>query len=706
MAWVKVQGKAKEEYEAYLTKDTIVVDPYGNETPVDSTGKKADQIEAEIQGLVEKWDRNGVYARKNLPDGHPDKLATAMRVGIPPPKGKGYIAAVQYDSYDVGFTIDEVADPARAKIAMDTVKAWANQCNLPGSVGKRLYTYQDWHRDGTNGIPHIRIQVNRVLYDPNDKNAALKQMAYGGHDGHKTTDLDMLMTSLADAGFSVQKAVSLGENGEVLKQATAYNKDTLADEVDQDLQERGIETPAPRIAPAARDWTVADPGRSDVLSARRAEVLARMASARAELERIEDAQANEIQIGKLTKERIELNQNIKNLTHDVTEKTASIDGFAETVKADLAVLAPDFAQATAELPATEVVQAGLAKHVEIETNLTTELTNTQQELAQITTAKDTLEQEVINASLAVSAPFDNADAADIQGKDLPEKITSLHTKYASQLKAAEDEWLIEIKAKDEVIDATQTELNTTKESITEAVDVLRAFNPDLFKGNPDLEKSLRSVMQAAVAATKIEQEKVVEVEAKNDALEEQNDALAKKTQALTTENERLAEEKTKAEQALKDIQAQLDEQSKKVQELTNAEDTIRRIIKPKIRDIEGFESATLDEAVTSLTEKYDTVVKERDVANSQVEMLKEDREMLRTQVSELGAKLDAQVVRHEEQMTAMRAEFKSEIAQVSQGQAGRGSGPTQGTGAAVQRTSPAQGTPPGGPKKKGPEIPE
>lgn len=51
---------------------------------------------------------------------------------------------LQYTSYDLTFTLEELATPAKRQKIWNIVADWAAKCRLPGKEGARLATVQDW----------------------------------------------------------------------------------------------------------------------------------------------------------------------------------------------------------------------------------------------------------------------------------------------------------------------------------------------------------------------------------------------------------------------------------------------------------------------------------------------------------------------------------------------------------------------------------
>jgi chromosome segregation ATPase len=716
MTTVAFQGE-DENYQAYINKDTIVVDPYGNEVTIKgiNTGKTSGQIQKEIDTEVHKWDRQMVYTRKQLPETHSEYLQTNMRVGNP--KERGYIPAKQWDRYDVGFDPAEVADPVRREQAMNIVKDWAQNCELVGRAGKRAYTYQDWHLDGASGMPHIRVVVNRVVYDEHDKNVARNSMSIS-KGGDRNMDIHNLNVRLQNAGFSAVAQVGAKHNGQQINPAISQNQVLPADQViakaDQALTDAGVQPPAPKHD---KDFTLLDHGRKDLLNQRYQELVKEVDEKRREMERVQAAMETEEQIAALLNERGEFERKVNDLGVEVEQKTAAINDFAEVVRTDLAERDPEFAERTAELPAEEVVKAGLEKHVEITNTLQAELDTRLAELDQAVQELGTTRTEMDDA---LAQYFETEELAELEGKSAFEKVDALGEKLtrqveetASQLRAKTEDWLNTNKELADTRaerDAKAEELTTAKADIDGAIALLRNDMPELFKNNPDLEKSMRASMEAAIKHSKsVEQErdelasKLQETEAAKEQLEEQNDTLVNQNKELKTDLEKMQDERDEARRQLAEVTAKLTETTKRVETLEKVEGNIRNLLKRERE--EGWQSMSAEEAVETLTRKYDDISRDKITAVGQVEFYKEQITTLNTKVDKLEERLDEQRRETQEQIAKQQQAHAQQMAELVKGQVGQNQGnvPTQG---GQPQTTPTQGPTGNPPQSKGPSISE
>lgn len=706
------------EYEAYINKDTIVVDPYGNEVEIKgiNTGKTTSEIQQEIQTEVHKWDRLAVYVRKNLPAGHQDLLQSGLRVGKP--SERGFIPGPQWDSYDIGFDPAEVPPGPRRDLAMQIVKDWAQNCELAGREGKRAYTYQDWHVDGASGMPHIRVVTNRVVYDAVNKNLTRDKLSIS-KGGDRNMDLHNLNVRLEAAGFSAATQVGARRNGQAINPAISQAQTLPADQViakaDQALTDAGIQPPEPKHD---KNYTMLDHGRKDLLNQRKQELLKEIDEKRREMERVQAAMDTEEQVAALLNERKDFELKINDLGVEVEQKTTAINDFAEAVRTDLAERDPEFAERTAELPAEEVVKAGLEKHVEITSTLQADLDARMAELDQAVQELGTTKTEMDEA---LAQYFEEEELAQLEGKSAFEKVDALGDKLtrqveetASQLRAKTEDWLNTNKELTETRadrDAKAEELNTAKADIDNAISLLRNDMPELFKNNPDLEKSMRASMEAAIKHTKtVEQErdelasKLLETEAAKNQLEEQNDTLAKQNTSLQTDLEKAQDERDEARQQLAEMTTKLEETTKRVQTLEKVEGNIRNLLKRERE--EGWQSMSAEEAIETLTRKYDDISRDKNTAASQVEFYKEEITGLRAKVDKLEERLDEQRRETQEQLAKQQQAHTQQIAELVKGQVGQNQGnvPTQGAG--QPKTTPTQGPTGNPPQTKGPSISE
>lgn len=719
---IAIHQKTSATYQIYPSQDTLVVDPFGNETlvPVNQNSKAYSQ---QIATATDPFDRTTVLA----------KIAAKQMSGPMRNRGDGS----QWDTYDIGFMPDEVDTDAKRQAAYDAVKSWAGNFNVKGNIGTRMFTIQEWHDDGSK--PHLRVDINRVIYTSQTTVNPLGPRDAGGIN----KDLENLDKVLQAAGFdpmdrggvardgttmtptgTLQPGISVAQ--QVITTLTEEQDDLTADDLVDALSDDGTATPTATASTPAQASTGKVPyalqnlSNKDLLQQRSKELKEQMAESLAEYKRIQAA----IDIEQKNRELEATNTQLETDNRDLN---LSLNDLASTTWRNLAQRDPEFGFKISELPAAELIKAGLEKHEEIETQLQTDVETLQSDLAtrmaeldQVVQELGTTKTELAEIDEALGQYFEKDELAQLEGKSAFEKVDALGEKLtkqventAGQLRAKTEEWistnkeLLETRADR---DAKDKELNTAKADIDGAIALLRNDMPELFKNNPDLEKSMRASMEAAIKHTKtVEQErddlasKLQETEAAKEQLEEQNDALLNQNKELKTDLEKMQDERDEARKQLADVTAKLEETTKRVQTLEKVEGNIRNLLKRERE--EGWQSMSAEEAIETLTRKYDDISRDKNTAASQVEFYKEEITGLRAKVDKLEERLDEQRRETQEQLAKQQQAHTQQIAELVKGQVGQNQGnvPTQG---GQPKTTPTQGPTGNPPQTKGPSISE
>lgn len=157
---------------------TYAFAPDGTHQVFDPSGKTKQVFDQQVKDFFEPWEKDNLLKQrdeqkntsqwketfKNLTDPLPaTPLQTSYRVSKDPSS---------WDSFDICFKAEDVevgpnAEQLRKDI-FDAVVEFCKTAHTPNNDGeKRAFTIQDWHglNGDTNG-PHLRIQMQRVSWDP------------------------------------------------------------------------------------------------------------------------------------------------------------------------------------------------------------------------------------------------------------------------------------------------------------------------------------------------------------------------------------------------------------------------------------------------------------------------------------------------------------------------------------------------------------
>ncbi len=101
---------------------------------------------------------------------------------------------LQYTSYDLVFSADEIPTPSRRQKIWDAVAAWASQSRLPGKEGARLATVQEWDDIGDG----YALRVDLHHYPRPDLESCRAITLLDATERNK--DLEIVRKALAKAG--------------------------------------------------------------------------------------------------------------------------------------------------------------------------------------------------------------------------------------------------------------------------------------------------------------------------------------------------------------------------------------------------------------------------------------------------------------------------------------------------------------------------
>jgi hypothetical protein len=106
---------------------------------------------------------------------------------------------LQYTSYDLTFTLEELATPAKRQKIWNIVADWAVKCRLPGKEGARLATVQDWEEleDGW------ALRVDLHHYPRPDMESCRPIALLDATERNK--DMEILRKALARAGVELDE---------------------------------------------------------------------------------------------------------------------------------------------------------------------------------------------------------------------------------------------------------------------------------------------------------------------------------------------------------------------------------------------------------------------------------------------------------------------------------------------------------------------
>jgi hypothetical protein len=106
---------------------------------------------------------------------------------------------LQYTSYDLTFTLEELATPAKRQKIWNIVADWATKCRLPGKEGARLATVQDWEEleDGW------ALRVDLHHYPRPDMESCRPIALLDATERNK--DMEILRRALARAGIELDE---------------------------------------------------------------------------------------------------------------------------------------------------------------------------------------------------------------------------------------------------------------------------------------------------------------------------------------------------------------------------------------------------------------------------------------------------------------------------------------------------------------------
>lgn len=173
------------DFNYYNKQDITIIDPRGNETVVTVGGKTSAVYKAQIDQIIQPWEKASLLQQKNA-----GLIDSRIRE-------RGFL---EWDSYDILFDPSEVATQEQRDLAMGAVKEWAMNSEIPGKEGKRLAAIQEWHDDGNT--PHIRVDVHRAPWaDEKTVNNFTNTSS-----GEKNNDRSNLVNKLEAVGFITQIA--------------------------------------------------------------------------------------------------------------------------------------------------------------------------------------------------------------------------------------------------------------------------------------------------------------------------------------------------------------------------------------------------------------------------------------------------------------------------------------------------------------------